>query len=285
MTLLWYGYVHNGLTLCSQTPVAPFKKWKKFLFHATPFKPSNMSDNNHELILGFCPLPDVNENAADSNGGDTSNPSAEYEGEVITADMTEYKVDPTIIKIEEASSFSDSANVSLVVSEDTSDTMHETNSISEFLDFSKSHTSVSSFVNDTYERPAKRRRQTLPKGKFQCAECRSLCEDFNIYAAHMNTHSAVPLFTCPKCLYMFQDESLFSAHTAQVCKAAGHSKDKECAVCGKFFKYDSHLREHIICMHNKTPMFSCPICGQNITSWRRSIDRHMSNQADRKSVV
>lgn len=96
----------------------------------------------------------------------------------------------------------------------------------------------------------------------------------------MNTHSAVPLHTCPKCLYIFQEKSLFDAHVAQTCRAAGNSKDKECAVCRKTFKYDSHLREHIICMHNKTPLFSCPICGQNITSWRRSIDRHMTNHAN-----
>lgn len=138
--------------------------------------------------------------------------------------------------------------------------------------------SESSSLTNLY-RPVKKKRKTLPKGNLQCAECRTQCDDFESYSNHMSTHSEIPLYTCPKCLYIFEDESLYEAHTAQTCKAAGNSKDKECAVCKKSFKYDSHLREHIICMHNKTPMFSCPICAQNITSWRRSIDRHMANHA------
>ncbi|KAK3927717.1 Zinc finger protein 57 [Frankliniella fusca] len=300
---------------------------------------------SEELILGFCQLPEVQENNSESNGDNPSSPR-QYEGEVITGDVGEYNSAPeedmandadqsdmvefkpviqqtethcniveykTVIEqnhtqnniVEYKPVITQNEALDTVVEfkpavnqhEDSSNTETDMNDMTPSAENSSERVTVSTnlvdFINqagaeltagtnledEESERP-KKRRKVLPKGQYQCAECRLVCESFNVFHFHMNSHSEVELYTCQKCLYMFQDKTLYDAHVAATCKAAGSSKDKECAVCRKTFKYDSHLREHIICMHNKTPLFSCPICAQNITSWRRSIDRHMANHAN-----
>lgn len=305
-----------------------------------------MSEND-ELILGFCQLPEVQDNNTGSNGESSSSPG-QCEGEVITGDVGEYSsaldedmtsetsqsnnhgiefkpvIQPndthnniveyrtvieqnntqnniieykpvithgdghnTIVEFkpadnhhEDSSSAEANMNNRISLVENPTEPVTVSTNLVDFINQAGAElTAGTTLDDDECERP-KKRRKILPKGQYQCAECRLVCENFDVFHFHMNSHSEVELYTCQKCLYMFQDKDLYDAHVAATCKAAGSSKDKECAVCRKTFKYDSHLREHIICMHNKTPLFSCPICAQNITSWRRSIDRHMANHAN-----
>lgn len=120
----------------------------------------------------------------------------------------------------------------------------------------------------------KRHLGTRVEDKVQCKECLAWFTDQNCLNKHVKRKheiSEVPL-DCSLCDYQAKNRPSLYNHVRQV-----HSESKyECEMCGKKFKRQHHMREHIAIHHTGADLYDCSYCSERFNS-RNRLYTHKKN--------
>ena len=107
------------------------------------------------------------------------------------------------------------------------------------------------FVNHTKIHYAYRKRYVC-----EFDGCDERFEKYSRLIAHLNKHSNIKPYHCPRCQKSFSSNENFKRHT-HICQ---YEKLFSCSECSKTFKSSGALSAHITSIH-KAESFICDVCG------------------------
>ena len=102
---------------------------------------------------------------------------------------------------------------------------------------------------------------------FKCTSCSMKLSNHQALKAHMKIHEQSNSFECKKCHSMFDCQYKQEDHET-FCKTFA------CYLCEAIYKYDSHLKEHIVKVHSGIP-YECDLCEKSYRKYC-NLSRHKS---------
>ncbi|XP_073964206.1 zinc finger protein 711-like [Choristoneura fumiferana] len=111
-----------------------------------------------------------------------------------------------------------------------------------------------------------------PKMPYKCKYCSKRFRTPSALIIHNRVHSGDRPFKCEECGKDFNQGSNFIRHKITH-KVHTEQRYLTCDYCQKHFAYKTDMRRHIMQIHMKIKLHSCPVCGKKSTSNKRS--RHM----------
>ncbi|KAK7079655.1 hypothetical protein SK128_022743 [Halocaridina rubra] len=109
----------------------------------------------------------------------------------------------------------------------------------------------------------------------QCRICGKIYASESALSRHSSVHQRSDgRHQCKICLSRVGNRAHLTEHMALVHKVNCDSKRLQCPMCDRKFTSDAHLNLHLITHGEKSPSYTCKICGRNYLR-PRSLQKHM----------